>query len=157
MDVRFNQAWLVHKFQEIQRRTIKAIEQLTDEQLNWRPNAASLSIATLIRHIEGNILERIEKGILHRDVKRDRERELQPIPMAKAQLIAIVTEKFDLVIETVQQLTEAQFEQTQPIRSRERTHADVLHQCAAHYSEHMGQIFYIAKQCLNDTYASTSL
>jgi hypothetical protein len=33
----------------------------------------------------------------------------------------------------------------------------MLHQCAAHYSEHMGQIFYIARLILRENYKSTSI
>jgi hypothetical protein len=43
------------------------------------------------------------------------------------------------------------------VRKRERTNLDMLHQCAAHYSEHMGQILYIAKQILKEKYKSTSI
>ncbi|MWC26876.1 DUF1572 family protein [Paenibacillus sp. MMS18-CY102] len=63
-----NREWLAAKFEEIRKRILKALEQLDDEQVNWRPNDASHSISTLIKHIEGNILERIAKGILHHDL-----------------------------------------------------------------------------------------
>lgn len=157
MKHRFNQEWLTKKFREIQSRTLRAVEQLSDDQLNWRPNEASHSIAALIRHIEGNIQERIEKGILYRDVCRNRERELSHEYTAKGELIAILQEKFDFVVDLVSRLTDEQFDQTQLVRNRERTNADMLHQCAAHYSEHMGQIFYIAKISLNERYSSTSI
>ncbi|WP_202887096.1 DUF1572 family protein [Cohnella zeiphila] len=49
------------------------------------------------------------------------------------------------------------FDEIQIVRGKERSNLDLLHQCAAHYSEHMGQIFYIAKQCLKNDYQSTSL
>ncbi|MNN56142.1 hypothetical protein D3C81_1710580 [compost metagenome] len=53
---------LKNKFDEILNRILLVINQLTDEQLNWRPNESSNSIANLIVHIEGNIYERISKG-----------------------------------------------------------------------------------------------
>ena len=49
------------------------------------------------------------------------------------------------------------FEQVQQVRGKERSNLDILHQCATHYSEHMGQIFYIAKQCLAVQYKATSI
>jgi uncharacterized damage-inducible protein DinB len=61
------------------------------------------------------------------------------------------------IIAAVQQMTDEQFEQKQTVRNKERTNLEVLHQCAAHYSEHMGQIFYIAKQLLKENYQSTSI
>ncbi len=157
MNHAFNQTWLIQKFEEIRKRTLLALQQLNEEQLNWRPDPASLSISSLIRHIEGNIQERIAKGILNRQVTRDRDEELRQRNMSKPELESIVRDRFQFVIDTVQAMTEADMERTQPVRNRERTNLDVLHQCATHYSEHMGQMFYIAKQLLKDEYKSTSL
>ncbi|PWV94534.1 uncharacterized protein DUF1572 [Paenibacillus cellulosilyticus] len=157
MDHTFNQTWLAAKFEEIRRRLLKAISQLNDEQLNWRPSDESHSIATLIRHIIGNMKERVEKGILLRDVVRDRALDFVPNPLTKEELLSIVEERFGFLIETVKGLTEADLARTQTVRAKERTNLDMLHQCAVHYSEHMGQIFYIAKMCLNESYASTSI
>ncbi|RKN76070.1 DUF1572 family protein [Paenibacillus ginsengarvi] len=157
MNHAFNQTWLIQKFEEIRKRTLLALQQLNEEQLNWRPDPASLSISSLIRHIEGNIQERIAKGILNRQVTRDRDEELRQRNMSRFELESIVRDRFQFVIDTVQAMTEADMERTQPVRNRERTNLDVLHQCATHYSEHMGQIFYIAKQLLKDEYKSTSL
>lgn len=38
---------LIHKFEEIAQRMLRVVEQLDDEQLNWRPNESSNSIANL--------------------------------------------------------------------------------------------------------------
>lgn len=157
MELSFNQTWLAGKFEEIRRRLLKAIEQLSDEQLNWRPNEVSHSIATLIRHMDGNMKERVEKGILGRDVVRDRARDFVPSPLTQEELLAIVEERFEFLVETVRGLTEVDLTRTQTVRAKERSNLDMLHQCAAHYSEHMGQIFYIAKLSLNDAYKSTSI
>ncbi|MBD3922191.1 DUF1572 family protein [Paenibacillus sp. PR3] len=157
MDLSFNRTWLTKKFEEIRRRLTKAIEQLDDEQLNWRPNDASHSIATLIRHMDGNMKERVEKGILLRDVVRDRALDFAPNPLTKEELLRIVDQRFGFLITTIQELTEADLLRTQNVRGKERNNLDMLHQCAAHYSEHMGQVFYIAKMILNDTYTSTSI
>lgn len=157
MNGNFNKEWLLHKFEEIRRRILKAVEQLDDEQLNWRPNETSHSISTLIRHIEGNIQQRIVGGILHQEVQRNREGELNQVDMKKIELQTIIETRMQLVMETIRNMTDEMMEQKQQVRNRERTNLDMLHQCAAHYSEHMGQIFYIAKQCLGEQYKSTSL
>ena len=157
MTYQFNRDWLIKKFSEIQRRTLKAIEQLNDDQLNWTPNEVDHSIATLIKHIEGNIQERVAKGILHMNISRDREQELSHSFIRKQELIKIVQERFQFIIETITELPEEQWKAIQIVREKERSNLDMLHQCAAHYSEHMGQIFYIAKQLLQQNYKSTSI
>ncbi|OMF29412.1 hypothetical protein BK133_17915 [Paenibacillus sp. FSL H8-0548] len=157
MNESFNKEWLLHKFEEIRRRILKAVDQLDDEQLNWRPNEASHSISTLIKHIEGNIQQRIASGILHQEVQRNREAELNQTYRSKLELQMIIESGMQLVLDTIRHMTDEMMEQKQQVRNHERTNLDMLHQCAAHYSEHMGQIFYIAKQCLGEQYKSTSL
>jgi len=153
----FHRDWLSGKFEEIRRRLLLALQQLDDEHVNWRPDRTSHSIATLIRHIEGNIQERVLKGILRQEVQRNREEELQPVSLRREELERIVQERFASVIETVATITDETLLSKQQVRSRERTNLDMLHQCAAHYSEHMGQIFFIAKQLLQERYRSTSI
>lgn len=153
----FNRDWLIKKFEEIRKRTLKAVGQLDDEQVNWSPDEASHSISTLIKHIEGNIQERILKGILHQEIQRNRDAELNPTFIRRSELEKVIEDRFQLIIETIRDISDETLDQKQIVRNRERTHLDMLHQCAAHYSEHMGQIFYIAKQCLKEKYQSSSL
>ncbi|EGG38174.1 DinB family protein [Paenibacillus sp. HGF5] len=158
MDHEFNRKWLEDKFENIRSRILKALVQLNDEQVNWRPNHSSLSISTLIRHIEGNIQERVMKGILQQDVApRNREQELTQVFVSRDDLIQIVKNRFQFLIDTVKSMSSEDFEQVQLVRGKERSNLDILHQCATHYSEHMGQIFYIAKQCLTVQYKTTSI
>lgn len=157
MNYDFNREWLTKKFEEIRRRILKALEQLDDEQVNWRPDDISHSISTLIRHVEGNIQERIMKGILHQDIQTNRDNALKQTYVKRYELEKIIHDRFELVVNTVKNITDEELDQTQLVRSRERTNLDMLHQCAAHYSEHMGQIFYIAKQILQENYKSTSI
>ncbi|WP_160032147.1 DinB family protein [Paenibacillus sp. An7] len=157
MNYPFNREWLVKKFQEIERRILLVTEQLSEEQLNWKPNEQSHSIANLVLHIEGNIKERIAKGILNQNIVRDREAEFSAVFISKAELTTRVEENLGFLTDIVSKLTDRELEQTQVVRNKERTNIDMLHQCAAHYSEHMGQIFYIAKLCLNEGYKSTSI
>ncbi|MBP1903575.1 putative damage-inducible protein DinB [Paenibacillus turicensis] len=157
MNYDFNRDWLIKKFEEIRRRILNALEQLDDEQVNWRPDGISHSISTLIRHIEGNIQERIMKGILHEDVQTNRDNALKQTYVKRDELEKIVYYRFELVVDTLKNISDEKLEQTQLVRNRERTNLDMLHQCAAHYSEHMGQIFYIAKQILQENYKSTSI
>lgn len=157
MNYQFNREWLVKKFQEIERRILLVMEQLSEEQLNWKPNEQSHRIANLVLHIEGNIKERIAKGILNQNIVRDREAEFSAVFISKAELTTMVEGNFNFLIDIVSKLTDRELEQTQLVRNKEQTNIDILHQCAAHYSEHMGQIFYIAKLCLNESYKSTSI
>ncbi|MBY9078474.1 DUF1572 family protein [Paenibacillus sp. HN-1] len=157
MNYEFNREWLLRKFEEIRKRMFNAVNQLNDEQLNWRPNESSHSISTLVRHIEGNIKERVLKGILHQEIQRNRVEELTHTFVRKSELVAIIEERFQLIMDTIRNISDETLEQTQMVRNQERTNLDMLYQCTAHFSEHMGQVFYIAKLRLEGDYKSTSL
>ncbi|WP_308635378.1 DUF1572 family protein [Paenibacillus silvisoli] len=148
---------LLHKFNEIERRLLQALDQLNDEQANWRPNESSNSIANLVVHIQGNIRERISRGIRRVDAARDREAEFEELFRTKLELAAIVRQSFAEVRDTVSLMSDDEFAQTQLVRNAERTHLEVLVQCATHFSEHMGQVLYIGKMLKGDEYVTTSI
>src|SRR6187399_3066181 len=57
----------------------KAIAQVEDAEVNWRPNEASNSIAHIVHHLSGNMLSRFT-DFLHSDGEkpwRDREAEFE--------------------------------------------------------------------------------
>jgi uncharacterized damage-inducible protein DinB len=157
MSVQGLRDYLTQKFEEIQRRLLTVIDQLNDEELNWRPNGESNSVANLVVHIEGNIKERIGKGILQHDFARDRDSEFEKMTLTKQQLISIVNESFGELVQTARGATEQTLMQTQRVRGKERTHADILMQCSAHFSEHLGQVLYIGKLLKGGDYVTTSI
>ncbi|GGD63141.1 hypothetical protein GCM10010911_21160 [Paenibacillus nasutitermitis] len=136
-------------------RTVKALDQLTDEEVNASPDPSSHSISALILHIHGNVQERILKGILQQEA--DRGNPWKPAYMTCAELVHYIQTDMDTVIRAVNSLKPEQWLHTQTVRNRERTHLDMLHQCAAHYSEHMGQILYLTKWLRKEQYKSTSI
>lgn len=48
----------VFQFEHIKKRAEKAIDQLTEQDLHWRPNSESNSIAIIIKHLSGNMHSR---------------------------------------------------------------------------------------------------
>jgi hypothetical protein len=157
MEDDFNRKWLIKKFEEIKTRILKSIDQLTESELNWSPDEISHNIPNLLRHIEGNIKERIVKGICNEEISRDRKNEFSRSFMSKVEAENLIEKNFEFVIALLKELPTDRFAEVQMVRGKERTNLDMLHQCAAHYSEHMGQIFYITKQCLKDKYRTTSV
>lgn len=69
----------------------------------------------------------------------------------------MVKRSFRELIETTKKSSSETLTQTQLVRNRERTNLDILLQCATHFSEHMGQILYIGKMCLDEDYKTTSI
>jgi len=148
---------LVNKFQEIERRIKLVLDQLSDDEVNWRPNESSNSIANLIVHIEGNIGERISKGMNKKDYTRHRDEEFEHVTKKKSELIEILERSFCELVETTNSMTDDSMLQTQMVRNKERSNLDILIQCAAHFSEHLGQVLYIGKMIKNHDYITTSI
>jgi uncharacterized damage-inducible protein DinB len=148
---------LIGKFEEIERRILLVLAQLNNEQVNWRPNESSNSIANLIVHMRGNIRERIGKGILNEEYTRERDQEFTQLNKNQSELKETTTATVSEIIQTIKDMSEETLKKTQLVRNRERTNLEILVQCATHYSEHMGQILYIGKMLLDDKYTTTSM
>jgi uncharacterized damage-inducible protein DinB len=74
---------------DCRRKIQHCVDQLSDEQLWWRPNESSNSIANLLLHLAGNIGQRIGSVVGGAPDHRDRDREFSERgPMAKAEVVA---------------------------------------------------------------------
>lgn len=124
---------LVSKFEEIRDTMKKGINQLNDEECNYRPNFESNTIANLVVHIEGNIYQRIGTGIHgHRDL-RSRENEFsRELYISKDELLNRIDESFKLLIETISELTNEDLFRRIEVRGGQKTIYEVLQQCATH-------------------------
>ncbi|MFD1739410.1 DUF1572 family protein [Bacillus salitolerans] len=149
---------LLSKFEQIKNRMLSVLNQLSDEDINWRPNEESNSIANLVIHIAGNIHPRIEAGISgHKDNRdRDGEFDVKKI-LSKNDAIKRIEGSFNILEATIRNLSYDDYLKPQKIRQNNVTVLDVLLQCSTHFSEHLGQILYIGKMKLNKDYITTSI
>ncbi|PFG05293.1 DinB family protein [Bacillus sp. es.034] len=149
---------LVTKFVQIKSRMLSVINQLSNDDINWRPNEESNSISNLVIHIAGNIHQRIEVGICGLPDKRERDEEFNINKIvSKEEAIEIIESHFEILDKTIKNLEYEEYLRPQKVRSNEVTILEVLLQCASHFSEHLGQILYIGKMRLNNEYISTSI
>lgn len=123
-----------------------AIEPLTDEQIWWRPNEASNSIGNLLLHLTGSINHYLNRNFGGIDFTRDRAAEFaerQHIP--KTELLA----RFDAMVaaaeRTYDRLTVDGLGDVSPERTMHRIVIEDLINVMSHFSNHAGQIIWIAK------------
>lgn len=146
------------KLRDLRRRAALAIGRLTDEDVNWRPNEESNSIANLVVHMAGNLHQRLESGIGGAPDQRDRDSEFNSrAPVSRDQVLEILNQSFFKADEILAAVTEERLSEPQRIRDREVTVADVLFTVATHLSEHVGQILYIAKLRLGAGFGNLSI
>ncbi|MBT1697353.1 DUF1572 family protein [Fulvivirgaceae bacterium PWU4] len=137
----------------------KAIAQLNDEQVSWRPNEASNSIALIVHHLSGNMLSRFTDFLTSDGEKpwRDREAEFEVGYKDKAELLAAWEKGWNQLFLTIDSLTEADLDRIIYIRNEGQSVMDALQRQLAHYPHHVGQIVYIAKMLKGDDWKWLSI
>jgi uncharacterized damage-inducible protein DinB len=129
------------------------INQLSDEDLNWRPNAESNSVTNLILHVCGNLKQRYAHNIAGEPDARNRPGEFDPAAQrGRGELLAAMDDAFGYVDATLQRLPQASLFDVTQIRGENRTVLDIIASSSAHTAEHLGQIIYIAKIRLGPKY-----
>src|SRR5687767_4430694 len=125
----------------------KAIAQIDDTHINWKPNEASNSIALIVHHLTGNMLSRFTDFLTSDGEKpwRNREAEFEEGYKTKTEMMAAWHKGWDQLFATIDSLTEADLDRIVYIRNEGQTVADALQRQLAHYPHHVGQIVYIAK------------
>jgi len=146
------------EFALFHRRAAKALAQLTDEDVNWRPNDDSNSIANLVVHMAGGTKQRFLTGILGEPDTRDRDAEFNlRATMSKEQVLALWDESMGMIDRVLAGLAPERLTETQQVREHTHTHQQVILRQMAHIGEHVGQILYIAKLRMGGGFAHVSI
>jgi hypothetical protein len=123
-----------------------SVESLTEEQVWWRPNEASNSIANLILHLDGNVRQWLVASFDRLEDQRDR-----PAEFAKRQMIgpAALLETLGATMQdasrVLSRLTEADLLNTFRIQGYTVSGLEAVYQVVEHFGLHYGQIVYINK------------
>src|SRR5262245_36748477 len=124
----------------------QAIDQLTDEQLWWRPNEESNSVGNLVLHVSGSIRNYLCRSVGGFDYTRDRAAEFaERGPIPRGELLAV----FEQMVQQATTTLEA-FETSRFLDGTEEPNYypnlfDQICGVLAHLSLHTGQIIYVAK------------
>jgi len=137
----------------------KAIAQIDDEKINWRPNDASNSIALIVHHLSGNMLSRFTDFLTSDGEKpwRNRDAEFEVGYKTKAEMMEAWAKGWVKVFEVMDGLTEADLEKIIYIRNEGHQVMDALQRQLTHYAYHVGQILYIGKIIKGDEWKSLSV
>jgi hypothetical protein len=134
-------------FRYYKRLAERSFEQVSDEALTFAPDQGSNSIATLAKHLSGNMLSRWrdflttdgEKPNRHRDTEFDK-------PFAtRAEMIAAWDAGWKLLFDTLATLTDADLDKRITIRGEAHSVLQAVTRQNTHIAYHVGQIVYIAK------------
>jgi hypothetical protein len=122
------------------------VEQLTDEQLWWRPNEARNSIGNIILHLNGNVGQWLIASFNKREDTRNRPAEFQArgiVPVSA--LIEQLGRTMEQASEVFFRLTEADLLSPLEIQGYRVNGLQAVYQVVEHFGLHYGQIAYVTK------------
>lgn len=122
------------------------LEELTEEQLWWRPNEHSNSVGNLVLHLSGSMRHYLSRGVGGIDYKRDRPAEFaQRGPIPKAQLLTTFDETINQAAQILDNFDKSRLLDPSDEPNYVPAIFDVIFNIAIHLATHTGQIVYITK------------
>jgi hypothetical protein len=125
----------------------KSISQVSEDSIHWMSGEQSNSIATIVKHMRGNMLSRWT-DFLHSDGEkpwRNRDDEFTDDIHDKEDLIRKWQEGWKCLFNAIEELKEDDLESVIYIRNQGHTVVEAINRQLAHYAYHVGQIVFLAK------------
>lgn len=137
----------------------KAMAQLEPEQLSVALNDNTNSIATIIKHLSGNMLSRWTDFLTTDGEKegRNRDSEFEETIIDKETLLEIWEKGWNCLFEALKSLTPDQLSNVIYIRNEGHTVVEAINRQLAHYPYHVGQIVFYAKLLKKGEWDSLSI
>jgi hypothetical protein len=137
----------------------KAMHQLQAEQLFISATEDSNSIATIVKHLWGNMLSRWTDFLTTDGEKawRNRDAEFENDITNKEELLAKWEEAWGCLFHTLNSLKPEQLSQIIYIRNEGHSIMEAINRQLAHYPYHIGQIVYAAKLLKKSNWDSLSI
>ncbi|WP_369012777.1 DUF1572 family protein [Flavobacterium anhuiense] len=137
----------------------KAIDQLEPSQLFVFFNDNTNSIATIIKHISGNMLSRWTDFLTSDGEKewRNRDSEFENDLQSKEEVLEVWNKGWNCLENALESLKPEQLSDIIYIRNEGHTVIEAINRQLAHYPYHVGQIVFYAKQLKNSEWNSLSI
>lgn len=143
---------IIGQFKHFKDRAEKGMQQLSEEELHWKPNEESNSIAIIIKHLNGNMHSRWVEFLTTDGEKPYRNRDLEFVDgnESKEYLMRVWEKGWKLLFNTIENLNADDLHKTVILRQQPLSVLQAIQTELVHISYHLGQILYIGKQ-IKDT------
>jgi hypothetical protein len=137
----------------------KAMNQLEEAQLFVSFNEDTNSIATIVKHVSGNMLSRWTDFLTSDGEKewRNRDSEFENDLKSKEEVLEIWNKGWNCLENALENLKPEQLSDIIYIRNEGHTVIEAINRQLAHYPYHVGQIVFYAKQLKNSEWNSLSI
>jgi uncharacterized damage-inducible protein DinB len=127
-------------------RIVKCLQQLSEEEIWWRPNPASNSVGNLVLHLCGNVRQWIISGLGGEKDRRERDREFaEQGPVAREVLITQLRRTVREACRVLTRLSDESLARKYKIQGYRATGLEAAFHVSEHFGYHTGQVIYITK------------
>src|SRR3954468_18812860 len=137
----------------------KTFAQVSDDKLFWQYNEDSNSIATIVKHLWGNMLSRWTDFLTTDGEKewRQRDSEFENDLTSKEQVLELWNRGWGCFFNAFDSLKAEQLSEIIYIRNEGHTVMEAINRQLAHYPYHIAQIVFYAKQLKQSEWESLSI
>lgn len=137
----------------------KTFSQLKDESLFWQYNQDSNSIATIVKHLWGNMLSRWTDFLTTDGEKesRNRDTEFENDVKSREELLLKWNEGWTCLFKALNSLTTNDLDKIIYIRNQGHTVTEAINRQLAHYPYHIGQIVFLGKMLTENNWTTLSI
>ena len=137
----------ISAFRSYKKLAERAFEQVSDEEFFEAIDAESNSLATICKHIGGNLRSRWTDFLRSNGEKSDRNRDAEFVTEndTRESILQTWENGFQTLFDTLESLTTEDLEETITIRGEELTVVKAVNRSLAHTISHIGQIMFLAK------------
>ena len=126
---------------------LECLAQLSDEEIWWRPNAASNSVGNMVLHLSGNIRQWIVSGLGGSPDTRERDREFsEQGPVPRKELVALFRKTVRETCRILRRLSDESLARKYEIQGYRVTGLETVYHVGEHFAYHAGQIIFVTKQ-----------
>jgi uncharacterized damage-inducible protein DinB len=127
-------------------RIVNCLQQLSEEEIWWRPNSASNSAGNLVLHLCGNVRQWIISGLGGTEDRRQRDLEFaERGPIPRQLLVTQLRRTVQEACRVLARLSDDSLSRKYEIQGFHVTGLDAAFRVAEHFGYHTGQIIYITK------------
>ena len=124
----------------------KCLDQLTEEEIWFRPNSNTVSIGNLVLHLCGNVKQWLISGLGGVPDKRERQKEFdEPGPLPTEELRERLDSLATDIESVLKQLTTDDLLSLKSIQGNDSSGVSILVHVVEHFSYHVGQVTIMVK------------
>lgn len=147
------------RFESVKSLGDKTICQLSEQDIHWKFNEASNSVAIIAKHLSGNMVSRWSDFLTSDGEKstRNRDQEFVDDSSSKQEMIMIWNKGWRILFDTLHELESEDLLKNITIRGESHTVLEAIERQMAHYAYHIGQMVFIGKQLKDHNWETLSI